>query len=742
MPSSFLNKLGWDTAQTLSIRESRLLILISAIRVVIFAALILFLDHLLLFGTNPWWLILGATLGIVLAARLSFSRLRFAGYAGVLAVAYFLFRAVLSISEFIPGDSNAALFSAYHLTLHGNLFFLCLSLAALASWFYWHYRHTVTAELLILALSLIYFFAGHREFHFDTPQLVNTLAWSFGVGNLAMLVIIGASSALFLVGYLYLSTLPARPFFGLRKIQSHSSSPRYMGIFSLALIFITLVFGVSKAIFSHYSAISYSRTANGVGQKEGEGLSPLGFHSALGSTNQPAALIRLEGDYSENPYVPMLYLRETALSEFSGRELVHAPAAYDRDVAFGTPSQPYTGVEDVDLLQRIPVVQSIYLLTKHENAFAIDYPLSITQLKNPSPERFTAAFKAYSVAPGIPLSELENHSVGDPRWSEEERAMYLRVHSDSRYAELASKIAEGIENPARKALALTSYLNANAIYTLSPNHAVEPDADPVAPFLFGDMRGYCVHFAHATVYMLRALGIPSRIGTGYLTDLSQARDGHILLRMSDRHAWAEVYFQGAGWMPFDTQPTQVESHADSEVDMKLLEELMGLLGPGEEILPQELVEDESGVEEPTRVYIPSLTDALLLIACLLFALILANSFLFLRWLLPVPLKTRIFWFYAALESVLFNIGYRRLSGETLLEFRKRMLESSSLRQFETPWLVLLQKYNPHAAALSSADLDRARRTDLQELRNFSFLQKLGAFLNPGALFSRMGRRTS
>ena len=105
--------------------------------------------------------------------------------------------------------------------------------------------------------------------------------------------------------------------------------------------------------------------------------------------------------------------------------------------------------------------------------------------------------------------------------------------------------------------------------------------------------------------MLRSLGIPARIATGYLTDLSQAKDGHILLRMSDRHAWAEAYITQKGWVPFDTQPEQVESHADTQVDLKLLEELMGLVGPGEELFDEDLLDGETGVIEPNSYPLPA-----------------------------------------------------------------------------------------------------------------------------------------
>ncbi|MEI6517844.1 MAG: transglutaminase-like domain-containing protein, partial [bacterium] len=220
----------------------------------------------------------------------------------------------------------------------------------------------------------------------------------------------------------------------------------------------------------------------------------------------------------------------------------------------------------------------------------------------------------------------------------------------------------------------TSYLSKTAIYTLTPRHEVKPSEDPVAPFMFGDHRGYCVHFAHAITYMARALGIPARVATGYLTDLSQAKDGHILLRMSDRHAWGEIYITEIGWVPFDVQPEQVESHAETQVDAKLLEELMGILQPGEEILPKDSVKDEAGMLDPDQIWTPDpqLFINLLYLSAALFLLLKLT--LRQGWRLARSPSTRLRWGYISVASSLCDIGITRERGETRLDFANRVTQ--------------------------------------------------------------------
>jgi protein-glutamine gamma-glutamyltransferase len=52
--------------------------------------------------------------------------------------------------------------------------------------------------------------------------------------------------------------------------------------------------------------------------------------------------------------------------------------------------------------------------------------------------------------------------------------------------------------------------------------------------------------------MLRMIGIPSRVGSGFSPG---KRSGDtFVVRDYDAHSWVEVYFNGIGWMPFDPTP--------------------------------------------------------------------------------------------------------------------------------------------------------------------------------------------
>jgi len=681
-----------------------------------------------------------------MASLLSFTRLSQRGFLILISIIGLAFWILCQLAPFLPMEGKIEVLAPYNAVMHATLMMMAAGIGALSTWGFWRLKDTPTIELLVLLSCSILALAGHREFHLDNPQALSTIAWDLGIDQIYMFAVTGMLIAAIVLTYLSLASLPARQ----RLLNQWGDFSLKQGRRSWSrtvatLLLLGALFGSAfYFVYGFYHQVSGARLANGVGEGGQEGLSPLGFHSALGSTNQPAALVRLDGDYRENPFTPMLYLRENALSDYNGHEMVIAKATYDTDVAGNHPGEGYEGQERPELISRTPVTQSIYLLADHKLTMSVDYPLTIRPLKNPNPTKFKGSFRAVSSAPAFTPEMLAQESVGNPDWSEETRAHYLKTTEDPRYQELALTITAQADTPLKKVQALIQYLSERSIYTLTPNHQVDKEDDQTAPYLFGDMRGYCVHFAHATVYMLRSLGIPARIGTGYLTDLSQSKDGHILLRMSDRHAWAEVYVHELGWVPFDTQPAQVENHADTQVDMKLLEDLMGMLEPGEEILPKDLTDDEPAFEPhwDWTVVLPSRMTVIAGFAALLLALILSKLYLRYGWMIARSPRQRLARSYISLASRLSDLGYHRTLGETRSEYRIRLGMLLGEDTLSIGELLTQSVYAPPGQVrLEVSSIDQARQRDQEPIRKLPLLKRLGAALNPASLvqfFSRSG----
>ena len=75
--------------------------------------------------------------------------------------------------------------------------------------------------------------------------------------------------------------------------------------------------------------------------------------------------------------------------------------------------------------------------------------------------------------------------------------------------------------------------------------------EPLARFL-ETKRGYCVQFTSAMVMLAREAGIPARMAVGFLPGSIDGDDR--VVRVSDAHAWPELYFPRLGWVRFEPTP--------------------------------------------------------------------------------------------------------------------------------------------------------------------------------------------
>jgi transglutaminase-like putative cysteine protease len=159
---------------------------------------------------------------------------------------------------------------------------------------------------------------------------------------------------------------------------------------------------------------------------------------------------------------------------------------------------------------------------------------------------------AYSVY-GFIEDEAVLPPIPPPPLIENVRRDALRLPDlDSRIPELARQMTIGADSEAEKARAIERKLKRSYGYTLQlPNERV---SDPLANFLFVRKKGHCEYFASAMAVMLRTLGIPSRVVTGFQGGTFNPITGAQVIRASDAHSWVEAWIPASGWTTFDPTP--------------------------------------------------------------------------------------------------------------------------------------------------------------------------------------------
>jgi hypothetical protein len=115
--------------------------------------------------------------------------------------------------------------------------------------------------------------------------------------------------------------------------------------------------------------------------------------------------------------------------------------------------------------------------------------------------------------------------------------------------------------------AVEGYLRSHERYQLD-SPLPGPGNDAVDMFLFRDHVGFCEQFASAETVLLRSLGVPARLVTGFGGQGAPGGDGRRVYRNQDAHAWVQVGYAGERWV--DSDPTAGSALAPSRHPFSLV----------------------------------------------------------------------------------------------------------------------------------------------------------------------------
>lgn len=165
----------------------------------------------------------------------------------------------------------------------------------------------------------------------------------------------------------------------------------------------------------------------------------------------------------------------------------------------------------------------------------------------------------YSVISEIPVRDRTQLGRAGENYSDSMRDRYLQVPPEiadrvrQRTEEILATADNPLTNPYEKALFLAQALKQN--YEIQPDLPfLDEGEDLVEAFLFRYQGGYPDHFSTALTIMLRSIGIPARLATGFGSGEFNPFTGLYVIRNTDAYALTEVYFPQYGWFAFNPIP--------------------------------------------------------------------------------------------------------------------------------------------------------------------------------------------
>jgi transglutaminase-like putative cysteine protease len=213
--------------------------------------------------------------------------------------------------------------------------------------------------------------------------------------------------------------------------------------------------------------------------------------------------------------------------------------------------QTYTIVNSLpNLIPALYQAEELYFPTRQ---VAIDAEGS---LRSPVP---LSEGVTYSVVSDVPYRDRTELRTASTDYDGEIRDVYLQVPEGIRdrvkeqTEALLARSPNPVTDPYEQALYLAQSLKQN--YTVQTELPFFNDEeDLVESFLFNYEGGYADHFSTVLTIMLRSVGIPARLVTGFAPGRFNPFTGYYVVNNTDAYAMTEVFFPGYGWFGFDPIP--------------------------------------------------------------------------------------------------------------------------------------------------------------------------------------------
>jgi transglutaminase-like putative cysteine protease len=164
-------------------------------------------------------------------------------------------------------------------------------------------------------------------------------------------------------------------------------------------------------------------------------------------------------------------------------------------------------------------------------------------------------YKVVSLVPVADEATLRQSGENYPDWIRQ-RFLTLPTEVPERVKALAIRLTETGIAPFDRAVAIEDYLRTFPYNLDVPIPPAQHDVTDY--FLFDLKKGYCDYFATSMVVLSRLAGIPARLAIGYATGTYNLNSNRFSVSEADAHSWAELYFPGFGWIPFEATPSYPE----------------------------------------------------------------------------------------------------------------------------------------------------------------------------------------
>ena len=271
---------------------------------------------------------------------------------------------------------------------------------------------------------------------------------------------------------------------------------------------------------------------------------------AFGNTMQPRDNFELgTGPVLKIESPRARYWRTMSYAVYTGQGMVSGDVYGDRFEADTPLPIPFGAVE-----AREEIAQKITVLANQSNlVFSSDAPIRVDvptlvewreSQEDPAVVRLATMLRKgqeYTVTSAVSVaSEDQLRQAGDQYPQGVGKYLQLPPTVPERVKARAEEVTASAATPYDKALAIEEYLRALPYETKVPTPP--SDRDWVDYTLFDVQTGYADSLSTSMAVMLRSVGVPARVVTGFAPGHFDENEGAYMVFESEAHAWVEVFF--------------------------------------------------------------------------------------------------------------------------------------------------------------------------------------------------------
>lgn len=194
-----------------------------------------------------------------------------------------------------------------------------------------------------------------------------------------------------------------------------------------------------------------------------------------------------------------------------------------------------------------------YLLSPETCAHSTLYMEKRATLDEPTVFSETFEYTSYGEWHNLKPEEVQPYDTTTALYKEYTAEREKHIIFSPRLRELASKLTEGENNPYLKAQCIFRWIDAHFPWASAREYST---IDNIPEYVLDNRHGDCGQVTLLFVTLCRICGIPAHFQSGFMMHPNAW----------NLHDWAEVYFEGVGWVPVDQSfgiPTFAENQDET-----------------------------------------------------------------------------------------------------------------------------------------------------------------------------------